>query len=65
MMPSTMKKNFTIPLEGRSIYSFNFLCSNIVYKAEKGDDDDKEDDDKDDDDSSGGHDISVAMKATE
>lgn len=61
-----MKKNFTIPLEWRSIYLFNFLCSSIVYKAEKGDDDDNEDEDNDDDDyGSGGHDISVAMKSTD
>lgn len=64
-VPSTMKKNFTIPLEGRSIYSFNFLCSSIVCKAEKGDADDNKDDDKNDDSGSGGHDISIAMKSTE
>lgn len=66
MAPSTMKRNFTIPLEWRSIYLFNFLCSSIVCKAEKGDDDDdNKDDDNDDDDGSGGHDIPVAMKSTE
>lgn len=53
-----MKKNFTIPLEGRSIYS-------KVCKAEKGDADDNKDDDKDGDSGSGGHDISIAMKSTE
>lgn len=62
---STMKKNLTIPLEGRSIYSFNFLCSSIVCKAEKGDADDNKDDDKGDDSGSVGHDISIAMKSTE
>lgn len=48
-------KNFTIPLEGRSIYLFYFFFSSLVCEDEK----------SDDGDGGGGHDIPVAVKSAE